>query len=180
MLVIMAGMPGTGKSTLAHAVATQTGAYVLDKDSLRAALFPPKLIEYSREQDDFVVRVMLKVAGWILRRDPESTVILDGRPFAKKYQLDQAVNFAEWIKTPWRIVECTCEDSIVRKRLESAAHPAADRDFELYLRVKREWEEIARPKLVVDSRRPLEELVVEVIAYLGAERQSNTQRGTEL
>lgn len=172
MLVIMAGLPGTGKSTLARALAERTGAFVLDKDSMRAALFPPSLIEYSREQDDFVVRVMLKVTGWILRRDSHATVILDGRPFAKKYQLDQVVAFAEWIKAPWRIIECTCAEDIARRRLGAAGHPAADRDFDLYLRVKSEWEGIARPKLVLDSHLPLDQLVAESSAYLNAGRNA--------
>src|SRR3954471_4500639 len=151
MLVLMAGLPGTGKSTLARAVADKTGAHVLDKDAIRASLFPAELVEYSREQDDFVLRIMLKVAGWMVRRDPNAIVLLDGRPFAKKYQLDQAIGFSEWIKTPWRVVECTCPEETARARLSTGAHPAADRNFELYQRVRAEWEEITRPKLVVDT-----------------------------
>ena len=149
MLVILAGLPGTGKSTLARAVAARSGAFVLDKDAVRAALFPPALIEYSREQDDFVLRVMLKVAGWMVRRDPRAIVVIDGRPFSQKYQLDQVIHFAEWVKTPWRIVECTCPEAIVRERIASDAHPAADRNFELYERVRSEWQPIEREKLVL-------------------------------
>lgn len=168
MIVLMAGLPGTGKSTLSRAVAARTGAHVLDKDSIRAALFPAALIEYSREQDDFVLRVMLKVAGWIIRRDPKRIVIIDGRPFTKKYQRDVVINFSEWIKTRWRIVECRCAEETARSRIENAkGHPAADRDFELYQRVRGEWEEITRPKLVVATEQPLEDCVREVLAYLG-------------
>jgi predicted kinase len=174
MLVIMAGLPGTGKSTLARTLAERTGAVVLDKDSLRAALFPPAFVEYSREQDDFVVRVMLKVAGWIVRREPGATVILDGRPFAKKYQLDQVVAFAEWIKTPWRIVECSCSEETARARLEGEMHPAADRDFKLYQRVISEWEEITRAKLVLNTERPVDELFAECAGYLGLTGQSKS------
>lgn len=166
MLVVMAGLPGTGKSTLARAVAERTNAIVLDKDNIRAALFTPEFIEYSREQDDFVLRVMLKVAGWIFRRDAGRIVILDGRPFAKKYQLDQVIAFAEWIKTKWRIVECACAEDVAQERLRNGSHPAADRNFDLYLRVKGEWEEISRPKLVLDTRAPVQELAERVIAYV--------------
>jgi predicted kinase len=180
MLVIMAGLPATGKSTLARAVADTTGAIVLDKDRIRAALFPAELIEYSREQDDFVVRVMLKVAGWIVRRDASRIVIVDGRPFAKKYQLDQVIAFAEWIKTPWRIVECTCGEDLARERLREVTHVAADRDFDLYLRVKDEWEEITRPKLLLDTLVPVEELAPRAVAYIRDGRESKQTVTTEL
>ncbi len=167
MLVLMAGLPGTGKTTLSRAVAERLGAHVLDKDSIRAALFPSELIEYSSEQDDFVLRVMLKVGGWILKRDPQRTVVLDGRPFAKRYQIEMAINFADWIKTPWRIVECICLEETARRRIETApGHPAADRNFELYRRLKGEWEEITFPKLVVDTEQPLEDVVGAVIGYV--------------
>jgi predicted kinase len=43
----MAGLPGTGKSTLARVLANDLGGVVLDKDVIRAALFPAALIEYS-------------------------------------------------------------------------------------------------------------------------------------
>ena len=167
MLVLMAGLPGTGKSTLTRAVARRIAAHVLDKDSIRAALFPAELIEYTREQDDFVSRVMLKVAGWILKRDPRRVVILDGRPFAKRYQVDMVIHFAEWIKTPWRIVECTCSEEAARQRIENARdHPAADRDFDLHHRMRSEWEGITHPKLVVDTEQPLEDCVRAVVGYL--------------
>ena len=39
MIVIMAGLPGTGKSTLARALAQRLAGAVLDKDEIRAALF---------------------------------------------------------------------------------------------------------------------------------------------
>ena len=180
MLVIMAGLPGTGKSTLARAVAERTGAIVLDKDRMRSALFPAELIEYSREQDEFVLRVMLKVAGWIVRRDARRVVILDGRPFAKKYQLDQVIAFAEWIRTPWRILECTSAEEVARERLAHDPHPAADRDFNLYLRVKSEWEEIARPKLVLETSAPVEELAARAVAYIQAADASQQAQKAEL
>jgi predicted kinase len=39
-LVIMAGLPGTGKSTISRVLAAEVGGLVLDKDNVRAALFP--------------------------------------------------------------------------------------------------------------------------------------------
>ena len=77
MLILMAGLPGTGKSTLSRGLAPKLGGTVIDKDQVRAALFSPPDIEYSIEQDDFCMAVMLKVAGYLFRKDPSRIVFLD-------------------------------------------------------------------------------------------------------
>jgi adenylylsulfate kinase-like enzyme len=51
--VLLAGLPATGKSTLARALAERLeGAAVLDKDRVRAALFPGDMVDYTTEQDE--------------------------------------------------------------------------------------------------------------------------------
>src|SRR5438309_274562 len=157
MLVLMAGLPGTGKSTLSRALAAELGGTVLDKDSIRAALFSPPDLEYSTEQDDFCMAVMLKVAGYLFRKDPSRLVFLDGRTFSRTYQLKRATGYAEALSQPWRILECVCSEESARKRLgSSSSHPAQNRDFDLYLRVKGRFEEITFPKTVIDTDQPLE------------------------
>ena len=52
--VLFAGLPGTGKSTLARALAERLGAAVLDKDRVRGALFPGALTDYSARTGSIV------------------------------------------------------------------------------------------------------------------------------
>jgi predicted kinase len=160
MLILMAGLPGTGKSVLSRALAADLDGTVLDKDMVRPALFSPSDIEYSNEQDDFCMAIMLKVAGYLFRRNPSRRIFLDGRTFSRTYQLARATGFAEALSQHWRILECVCSEETARGRLaRDPAHLAANRDFELYLKVKARFEEISFPKTVVDTDQPLQACV---------------------
>jgi predicted kinase len=166
----MAGLPGTGKSTLARAVAARVGGVVLDKDVIRASIFPRRLVEYSSEQDDFVVALMLSVTEYLLRRNPAAIVILDGRPFGKKYQVDSVVASAKRMGTSCRIVECICSEKVAVRRLEADAarrgHVAENRDAGLYRAIKAGFQEIRRRKLVVRTGLKLEACAERVEKYL--------------
>ena len=168
MLILMAGLPGTGKSTLSRALASDLKGTVIDKDQVRSSLFSLTDIEYSTEQDDFCMAVMLKVAGYLFRKDPARIVFLDGRTFSQTYQLKRAIGFAEAIGQPWRILECICNESTTRQRLvENPNHIAANRNFGLYLKVKSRFEEITFPKTLIDTDQPLEtsiQLATEALA----------------
>ncbi|HEY6369723.1 MAG TPA: AAA family ATPase [Candidatus Sulfotelmatobacter sp.] len=164
----MAGLPGSGKSTLARALAARTAGRVLSKDEIRHAIFLPSEIEYTSRQDDYCLRVMVDTAGYLLGRDPRRVIFLDGRPFSRRYQIENVMGPAESLGQPWRILECVCSEETARRRLAADAdvHPAGNRDFQLYLEVKGRFETITHPKAVIDTERALEVCVREALAAL--------------
>ena len=164
MLVIMAGLPASGKSTIAGELSARLGAVLLSKDTVRATLFPPNLIEYSSRQDDFCMEIILQVVGYILEKDPGTTIIIDGRTFSKRAQIQRIVVAAEQYCTALRVIECVCADQTARKRLteNQGRHLAGNRSFDLYLRLKAESDPIILPKLVLETDRedPAENVLV--------------------
>jgi len=170
MLIALAGLPGTGKSRLGRALAAELPGIVLDKDLIRAALFSPGDIEYSTEQDDFCLAIMLQVAGYLLRKDPHKLIILDGRPFARRYQRAELVAFTDTHGGDLVIIECVCSDETARHRLErdaaTTSHLASNRDYALYQTLKAHFEPIEESRLVVDTDQDLQICLALALTYV--------------
>jgi predicted kinase len=155
MLIAMAGLPGTGKSTLAARLAEELNGVVLSKDVVRAGLFPTPVLDYSTAQDDLVMEAIFQAAGYVLHADPDRAVIIDGRTFLRAYQVNDLLGLAAQRDQPLYILECTCDKTVARQRLDQdlaiARHPAGNRTWHLYKEVKARAEPIAVPHLTLDT-----------------------------
>jgi predicted kinase len=166
--VLMAGLPGTGKSTLARALAEELHGVVLSKDTVRAALFPAPLTDYTREQDDICFNMVLEAAHYLAVRNRTEFIFLDGRSFSRREQIDQAIRAASLAGCPWRILHTTCRDAIAEARLisETASHPATNRTVELYREIKCRFNAIEYPHFDIDTSQSLDVCVRQGIAWL--------------
>jgi predicted kinase len=166
--VLFAGLPGTGKSTLAGALAARMNAAILDKDNVRNALFPGLLTDYTAEQDQLCIRAILEAARYLTDRRGAAWIFFDGRTFSTRAQIEEVLRAAEEAGAAWRILHVTCADGVAEQRLAQAdpAHPAKNRGPELYRRIRQRFEPIVRPCLEIDTTRGLEDHLAMAEGYI--------------
>ena len=164
MLIAMAGLPASGKSTLAARLAKELNGVILSKDQVRAALFPPPVLDYSTAEDEISMDAIYTAAAFIRKKFPQHPVLIDGRTFLRSAQVHDLFALGETLGETPRIIECVCSDEVAKKRLEddlaSGQHLAKNRTFALHLAVKARAEPITVPHLVLDTgKMTLEECV---------------------
>jgi adenylylsulfate kinase len=171
MLIALAGLPGTGKSTLAGRLAGELGGVVLDKDRVREALFPPPVGDYSADQNEICMAAIYRAAAHVLGNHPSRAVILDGRTYLRPGQVQDLLALAASVNEVPRVIECVCADEVARRRLEQdqalCRHPAGNRTYGLYLELKAAAVPLSVPRLVLDTgRTSLEECVGRCLEYV--------------
>jgi predicted kinase len=166
--VLFAGLPGTGKSTLARALAGRLDAAILDKDRVRGALFPGSLTDYSASQDQVCMRAMLAAAAYLTEHRRVHFIFFDGRTFSTQAQRDEVLLAAKQAGAKSRILHVTCTDAVAEQRLTAVdpEHPAQNRDPALYRAIKQHFEPIHDTRLDVDTTLGVDRVMDQVGGWL--------------
>jgi predicted kinase len=165
-VIVLVGLPGAGKSTLAGALAERLpGARVLDKDKVRHVLFDP--CDYTSAERDVVFAAMLDAARYHLGRD--RIVIFDGLTFSRRSQVAAAEAVAHDAGGFVAVIVCDVPLEVAIARCEAGGdeHLAANRDGELVRRVAAEREEPSDQYVTLDMTREPAELVDQALGYVG-------------
>ena len=170
MLVLIIGLPGTGKSTLARALASILPTTILDRDKIRDAVFPLEDLDYSEEQNEIASQITYKVAEHIFNRNKDRNIILDGRPYSKRAQIKVVEDLAKRVGHCLKVIYCWAPDEVVRKRLEQDMKDLKEmqsvRTFDKYLRIKMSFNEVKIDHIKVDTSIPFKKVIELVIEYL--------------
>jgi len=179
-LAITAGLVGTGKSALARALGESLGWEVVSSDAVRKAMagLPPTQHRYEAFEAGIYSPAFTRRTYDELFRQARSillqggSVILDAT-FRSRALREQAASLAREAEAEFFVLETVCPEEVIRERLERRAGEASfsDADWQVYLREKRIWEEIAEASpdhhLKVDTSAPVEALVPGLVSKLG-------------
>lgn len=165
MLVLITGLPGTGKSTVANHLSKRINASVLRTDEIRKRLFvKPK---YTDEEKEIVYKSLFLIAEKLLK--VKSNVVIDGT-FYKRSLRHRIYRTAASTRSRLIIVECVASvDAIerrMRRRKNRKKKGLSDADYGVYKKIKREYEAITSEHIVLDTSRPLNETLNELYSTI--------------
>jgi predicted kinase len=164
VVVALMGLPGSGKSTLAAELAARTGLAVLDRDAIRAAMFPPHIAGIDEKPAATsalwqALRAML--AGG-------HGAIIDGMTFASVRNRRIAAGMAEAFGARWLAVELRVSLRTAQQRVRAQAHSSKERTPKLVRQVAARFAPAEAGVLIVDGLLPVEAQLAEVLVALNA------------
>ncbi len=163
-LVMLVGLPGTGKTTLAYALARQLGWPVLDKDLLNAVLLNA---EMEQGQAAPLAYQLLSALVEDLVVQQRLSVLLDSagrQPFILQRVTDMAQRGGARLK----VIRCVAPQAVRAQRLANrvagpsqwAVDQATDEDQERW------YAHLPSDTLVLHTSMPLEKLVVTALTFI--------------
>lgn len=179
-LIIVSGLPGTGKSALAEAIGHELGVPVFAKDWLEATIRRCGLNEISLPKGLGYIGYELLTTLALRQLQIGQSVILDSVASTEDIR-EQWRKLAQAYSAEWRVIECVCSDENVhRSRLKTR-----QRNIPGWHEL--EWSEVERvrgyfvpwvePRLILDMINPLEENLASALGFL-RDHSSNKKVGS--
>ena len=160
-LVVVFGLPGTGKTTFARALSQELGWRHLNTDVIRAELGKKK--QYDERTKAAVYREMQDLTAKEL--DLNKGVVLDGT-FYRKALRDSFTGLGNTYGIPLKWIEVCADEGIIRNRV-ARERPYSEADFQVYKKIKKAFEPLGQEALEVFSdREELPVMIRKAIAFI--------------
>lgn len=163
MVVQMHGDPGSGKSTIARALASRIDAIVLDKDIIKSALLRAGVDE-ARAAGGAYEAFFAQARAFVTAGH---SIVLDNPVFWESVERNW-LEIAALAGSPSILIECVCpdRDELIRRLASRVALESQPRQPLDLLRHPGSATTCFEPRLTLDTTHQIEYLVDEAVAYV--------------
>ncbi len=148
-LVLVGGLPGTGKSTLAQALASQASFELIRSDQIRKELAASSGLGGARS--DNVHAAGIYTPQWTEKTyqaclDRADAALLEGKrllvdaTFRQESHRRRFLELAATCGVPAVLLVCEANPNVVKSRLENRRDDVSDADWSIYLQTAERWE----------------------------------------
>lgn len=142
IIVIVFGLPESGKSYFAERLAKAIQAEYVNSDRLRMEMYPKRT--YSESEEEAVYNRMLNKMNEAFTQN--KSVVLDA-PFHKE---SLRKRFTKNIRDNIYFIEVWADDSIIQERLKKES-PFSEADYNAHQLIREQWEPIEEEHLLLES-----------------------------
>ncbi len=160
MLIIVFGLPGSGKSFFAARLAEKINAVYISSDRLRLTMFPVR--NYSAEEKELVYHEMLTRAKEYI--SGKSNVVLDATFYLASLRKKVVDEFSKIASVFF--IEVTASETVISNRL-SKPRVDSEANYVVYQQIKARWEPLEEDHLVLESADDnIDDMLEKAIHYL--------------
>jgi predicted kinase len=160
-IVIVSGLPGTGKTYFSQRLAERLPFLILESDALRKQLFPKP--SYSAEESACLFRAIFRLMEELVTKG--TPVILDATNLSEKNR-EPVYRIAERLNARLVPVRVTAPPELVRQRLRGRSGDSdnkSDADWAIYQEMKPTEQRINRRHFTVDTSRDITPVIDKIV-----------------
>lgn len=167
VFIVVAGLPGTGKSYLCHRLAERLPLLILESDALRQSLF--KHPDYSPQESARLFRAIHLLIEQLLKNG--ISLVLDATNLSESNR-EYLYHIAEQCDVKLIMVWVEAPHEVVRRRLEQRSNDThredmSQADWGIYLKMKNSVQPVRRHHFVVDTSQDISPVIGKIMREAG-------------
>lgn len=169
VLIMLTGLPGSGKSYLARRLVEILPFVIIESDQVRKILYPQS--QYTGEESHWVHRTCHALMAKLLRKGVR--VIYDATNLHERHR-ELVYRLADREGVKLVIVKTVVSEEVTSERLRGRCeegrdhHDISDADWRVYRRMARRPEPIGRNYVVVDTSRDVDSAITKLLRLIRA------------
>jgi hypothetical protein len=162
-LIVVSGLPGTGKSRFSKKLSERLPLLILESDALRKTLLPSPT--YTPEESSRLFRAIRYLIEELLQKG--ISLILDATNLSEQYR-EHLYNIADHLNAKMVLVRVEAPPELVYKRLKVRSEVKrpenkSDADWTVYQRMKPTVQRIGRNHFTVDTSKDITPILNKIV-----------------